>query len=1745
MNGSVRRMTVLAVAFFALLLVSVRAQDVDVFDYEICEGLTIQPSSLYRVYEGYELVSVMDPGNRDIKAEARITPPLGTNKYTVNCKNTQTGTTVSKQATVIVWGRPVFVVETSHPEILSGGVVCEGTELVFRVKSKTEPVSWTISGRSEAEQTDNFKYTVTESCRINAQSYNRACGAVEQSFVVTVADKPDLSSVRPILDTVISGGGATGCSLRPDVRQVLKGATGGAVVDYTASTLSWQDDPGADVEKTVQSGVNRWGVRLHAVMKINGNKCADVSGTKTYDTNFIVRYDGISITPTVNPNPVSLKPCAVTRVTVISQKNSTLSALTLTADDSDLAGTGAPKEKVPDPNRDIRAWDLTWQNYTGRRKTPVLQIKGDYTQTCPLSKKQPTLTLPFSTSVETCIDTSYLTYTYEYCPDELANLEVIGDLKIIKDASVEFVAPSGISGRMQKVEPPSPNSLLSYKTKVAVSESSASDYTPLTLRTSYRVETGSCAFPVRETKVVRLEQKNCKMGFEVNTAEGCIGNKNEQYYILSNKPDNFIPDSVVFAPNATFALAPGSWNADFSRFSFQAYYPGADKKEREEGNISATLYYHTGAGAPVISKTTEGILKVKTCPPEVRSVTKLTTPVCPGTSVFSQLQFNNSSLDTTRSRVDFIVDATPYINRSKWNITSSARYFDIENYPLVNLNYRIAVTYNQGDSIYRIDSLPLVKWNTANPPAITSSIPSFIEMSSSCSLIKENDGARCCEEDVVEVAIRCGNTYEMLQRIEWDLAPGYALPELISEDTDPNIKGGKILRYKVKARLQGIYPFRAYARLKNRYNQEIGDFMRQDTLRLEVREEPHVWIQDTLYACKGSTIDMSDYIDWDAVASVLTPSSLIYNVTKDDDLYPARAQMSYSCASGMNPLMENIRIIAESPVYLDPKRDTSVCPNSAVRFAVSTNGRVSWFRRVLFSGGGYSDQDTLCLNEPFYSDKAKPIDQVDKDTVLYTVISQSVCPGSKMQIAFRATPHKLPTLQIADNSVCGSEPVRLEVNYDKTAIDSVNDVAWWVNGQRPSSALIDVRPGSSINVECSVRDKNTGCENRDAIVLYAWTLPEVRITPKTTGNTLCVRKNEQHTFNVSGADSYTWSIQGTPSRSGSSFSWQGDQDAVLYVMGVESVHQCSAMDSVKITLYASHPQTGDTIACYGDTLQYSVNLEAGVGYQWFLPDGKPLDCQCSYIQFAPYEPADTGIYTLRFTRGECSDDMKVKFSMYAVPELGFVQDGLFCEGESLLLDAVTDLNQTEINRSVFSWYDEQGNELLSGQGRTSLEGAVLSTADSGAVIVLQLRVNTCTYRNALSIKVDAHTHPAFDLADFYCEGDQLELKAEDQGTGAIYRWYMGSGILPESTSPVSVVPALQMADNADISLVIMRGACSDTLTKRLEVRSLPIPDIYVEGGLMEAGNMYFCEGMPVSLRSRGLMASDTMAWYFGNTLLPGSESGSYRIESASLTDAGRYAFVVKRNGCNGDSSVNVDVRVMPQIVLADTFLCSGYPLVLDASDSRYPGALFAWAELGVDSARATVTVGGNYRLRLNYRGCQTEKVIAVDERPSPHIGFPSDTAMCQRDSVLLEGPEGMAVYRWQDGHAGASYLVKEEGPYSLFVENGGCTDFAEIYVKEEFCSNLYLPTAFTPDGDGINDEFGPLTTAEPDQLVYWFRIFDKNGEVVFSSDKLHEKWDGTFKGKPCPPGIYLYRCVAKVRDGSRDLSTSGRVTLIR
>ncbi|MCX6290547.1 MAG: gliding motility-associated C-terminal domain-containing protein [Bacteroidetes bacterium] len=87
--------------------------------------------------------------------------------------------------------------------------------------------------------------------------------------------------------------------------------------------------------------------------------------------------------------------------------------------------------------------------------------------------------------------------------------------------------------------------------------------------------------------------------------------------------------------------------------------------------------------------------------------------------------------------------------------------------------------------------------------------------------------------------------------------------------------------------------------------------------------------------------------------------------------------------------------------------------------------------------------------------------------------------------------------------------------------------------------------------------------------------------------------------------------------------------------------------------------------------------------------------------------------------------------------------------------------------------------------------------------------------------------------------------------------------------------------------------------------------------------------------------------------------------------------------------------------------------------------------------------------------------------------------------------------------------------------------------------SVFIPNAFTPNGDGINDTFG--VKGEGIQN-YTLRIFNRWGEVVFESLNPKQQWDGTVKGNPAQSDTYVYKLFAY---GSESVARTGSVTLVR
>jgi len=165
--------------------------------------------------------------------------------------------------------------------------------------------------------------------------------------------------------------------------------------------------------------------------------------------------------------------------------------------------------------------------------------------------------------------------------------------------------------------------------------------------------------------------------------------------------------------------------------------------------------------------------------------------------------------------------------------------------------------------------------------------------------------------------------------------------------------------------------------------------------------------------------------------------------------------------------------------------------------------------------------------------------------------------------------------------------------------------------------------------------------------------------------------------------------------------------------------------------------------------------------------------------------------------------------------------------------------------------------------------------------------------------------------------------------------------------------------------------------------------------------------------------------------------------------------------------------------------------------------------------------------------------------PVPTLDLINDTTMCIPDTLLLLAPGGYAQYEWNDGSSLNFLPITKPGTYSLTVTNVyTCFSTDSFHVTLKCPTNLWLPTAFTPNGDGINDFFLPIGY---NITEFHMKIFNRWGQLVFSTDDADKGWNGYSNGVPAEMGAFVYYVAwAGFQDGvSKGGTLQGNVTLIR
>ena len=164
---------------------------------------------------------------------------------------------------------------------------------------------------------------------------------------------------------------------------------------------------------------------------------------------------------------------------------------------------------------------------------------------------------------------------------------------------------------------------------------------------------------------------------------------------------------------------------------------------------------------------------------------------------------------------------------------------------------------------------------------------------------------------------------------------------------------------------------------------------------------------------------------------------------------------------------------------------------------------------------------------------------------------------------------------------------------------------------------------------------------------------------------------------------------------------------------------------------------------------------------------------------------------------------------------------------------------------------------------------------------------------------------------------------------------------------------------------------------------------------------------------------------------------------------------------------------------------------------------------------------------------------------NPEIVLPGET------SVLTASPSGFS-YSWSPTTGLSSptsqitnATVQETTDYTVSVTDGICTNSATVQLKvmSILCDRtfVYVPNAFTPNGDGKNDVIKVYSQIATEIT---FRIFNRWGEMVFETKDINVGWDGKFRGKLLDPDTYDYYLEATCIGGDQEI-IKGNITLIR
>ncbi|MDG1517004.1 MAG: PKD domain-containing protein [Flavobacteriales bacterium] len=440
----------------------------------------------------------------------------------------------------------------------------------------------------------------------------------------------------------------------------------------------------------------------------------------------------------------------------------------------------------------------------------------------------------------------------------------------------------------------------------------------------------------------------------------------------------------------------------------------------------------------------------------------------------------------------------------------------------------------------------------------------------------------------------------------------------------------------------------------------------------------------------------------------------------------------------------------------------------------------------------------------------------------------------------------------------------------------------------------------------------------------------------------------------------------------------------------------------------------------------------------------------------------------------CTSYDTIELAIRTLPLVNLGNDTIICDGESVVLDS-----------------KNEGLNYFWNTGETTEEIILKTTGVYGVEVTDDIG---CLGSDSMELTVNSMPHVNLGNDTAICIGESVTLNAQNPGFN--YLWSNRDNQQSITVFQTSIV-SVEVYDEI---------GCSDQDEISINVHQLP---------LVSLGNdTVLCKYQSLMLDAENISLNFSWNTLDKSQTITVDEEGGYSVE------------VTDEIGCLGSDEIYVTKEILPDPYFEkDKIICEGTAITL-APDAGFESYDIYWLS-NVASFEIEVTETGAYSSVIQSEFCKDTFVVNVAKIDTPDaviIDLYGDGVYCfdlESTALRIGSEEPNISYDWIDFGRVEEVEIVAAGEYHVTASNDFCTSNYTQSIQEHCAGRLFIPNSFTPNNDGINDVFKPVSNGHVDDFD--FRVYDRWGTLIFQTNNLDEGWDGRLRNNIVMIDVFVYK----------------------